>query len=260
MSNNQKYLETLQNINTFVSLMGLNATGAIGEIIAQVILLKAFDNVQIQNKSGEFSKPISVELFLKSLFGEANFKDLNLNDTNLLGGLVCFSHFIHKLDDFKAEDAIQFFVGRCAACQFKKCHESSDLLIPIVLKDNTITYIIIQVKNHQKFDEGKINDAFLRLKKYEKDIFNIKTYTKPILILMCLGCEVDIITNKKSRTNNFYIYGQNLIKSSGLFNEDDFNGLKSLLDCDRGDLNTKDFDELVVEQVTIGSRSKPKTS
>ena len=45
--------------------MALNATGAIGEVIAQIILLKAYDNVKIrQRQQREFSTAINVQAFL----------------------------------------------------------------------------------------------------------------------------------------------------------------------------------------------------
>ena len=68
--------------------------------------------------------------------------------------MICFTHFIQKLDDLKDQDIIPDFIGRCAAGQFKKNYEGSDLFIPVVMKDNQISYIIIQIKNRKEIDQG----------------------------------------------------------------------------------------------------------
>lgn len=108
---------TLMKLNDIVQLMDLNVTGYIAEIIAELILLKTFDK---SLNDLTFSKPISVEMFLKKLLGTDYYqKEHSSIDNQILEGLVCFNHFIKRFDSITHDEVFKNFIGRGAAGKFK---------------------------------------------------------------------------------------------------------------------------------------------
>jgi hypothetical protein len=159
MLNKQNLTEMLQCLNTYVQTLYLEASGSIGKIVAQIILLLAFDNarqttkdsVDKANESILITVPIQVGQFLLSLIGRENFEKLKCNlNSELLDGLVCFTHFERKFDNLSMQDTKTDFLARSAAGQFKPKEPGYDLFIPILLPSNHITYMLIQVKNLRK--------------------------------------------------------------------------------------------------------------
>lgn len=186
-------------ISDFVhSGSSLGSLGAVREFVSQVILLKAFDNLQAVPRNIDslplkyyhylllyllldlYTRSHTLQSFLVSLVGEANFRRYFhregecLIHPKLLQGTVCFTHFIKKLNknltycqtlkvfDYRIicqnlihELTFKDFIARAAAGQFKN-NKGFDLFIPIILEDDTITYLLIQIKNSIKnFKEAK---------------------------------------------------------------------------------------------------------
>jgi len=140
----------LDQLNNYVQRTSLISSGQVGEIVSQLILVMAFDDaVHSSPNHAElyaYSYPVTVRDFLSSLFGEKLFKSMKtMPSDRFLNGLVCFTHFIRKLNDLNYKDTMLKFVARCAAGQFKPNNESVDLFIPVILEDNKLTYIFIEV-------------------------------------------------------------------------------------------------------------------
>ena len=139
-------------------------TGAVGELVAELILLAAQD-LAVKDSSDKLdlvespSKPITVKQFLEALVGKDNFKEkIRLNQL-VSDGLVSFTHFrklITKEKRIKRSTMLTDFIGRCAAGRFPQNFPFADLFIPVVLKDGRVTCILIQVKNQKDTFNEKV--------------------------------------------------------------------------------------------------------
>ena len=194
MSESEHLKSILDNLNNYVQSVSLNSTGSIGEIVAELILLLAYDRACgniLDMTLKNLLKAITVESFLKSLVGESNY-DIMKKDIpkNIEKGLLCFTHFIKKYDKLNVEDAIKDFIGRGAAGQFKNNEKGIDLFIPVVSGNDIITYIFIQVKNYaDKISPKAINVV---IEKMKPEISYFEESIKPYLsIFMNLGTEYD---------------------------------------------------------------------
>lgn len=66
MSDQNNLRSILSNLNNYIQTLSLNSTGSIGEIIAELILLLAYDRACDNNN---IAKAITVESFFISLVG-----------------------------------------------------------------------------------------------------------------------------------------------------------------------------------------------
>lgn len=98
------------------------------------------------------AKPLTVKTFLIALLGSDNYQKVSswIPD-GVQEGLVCFNHFIKKVDDLSMQDVFYDFIGRNAAGSFRDCFPGIDLFVPVILKDNTITMLYFQIKNVMDF-------------------------------------------------------------------------------------------------------------
>lgn len=153
-TNSNALCDILSDVNSIIQTSSLNVTGAIGEIVAQVILLLAHDFAiktieQETKREKKFSEAITVEQFLTALVGKQQFESIMTKQISegMKRGLVCFTHFIKKLDNLTYEDMIPDFVARAAAIQLKDAHPHIDLVLVVVLENGELAFIVIQVKN-----------------------------------------------------------------------------------------------------------------
>ncbi len=149
MSDQYALVEVLTNVKSHLQPSVLNEAGCIGEICAETILLLAFDNALKRGYHSEiFSKAITVEAFLNSLVGKEQSQFiLDSVAQSMKNGLVYFTHFIKRLQDFTFQNVVPHALARCAAIQLQDDHENIDLVIPVVLEKSQISYIVIQVQN-----------------------------------------------------------------------------------------------------------------
>jgi hypothetical protein len=269
MSDKEALSDALTNLNSLIQTSSLNATGSIGEIVAQLILLLAHDVATSESQKGYFSKAVTVEQFLSALVGHDQYVNTMLKKTNqediisteMKEGLVCFTHFIKKLDELTHEDVIPDFVARAAAAQLKDRTEGIDLVIPVVLKSGEIGCIVIQVKNIA--NPGNLTDIAVNAlpqSSFFQDQFSCKHF---LGLVMSLGESDDLQKEKikqvkfdykrKEPCCNFILHGLN--KTIYPFLDTDVQDkLKKLLDCDRNNLeNMKGiYGEKVLERVAIG--------
>ena len=152
MSDDKILGEILDCFSVMISKSELISTGLMGELVTEILLLKAHNLAALENKSIKnflFSRPITVAQFMQSLIGESNFEDKfkhNLKPRTL-NAILAFNHFIEKLDVLKQNDLLKDFIGRCAAGRFKFGFPKYDFFVPIIFEDNEIGCILIQVKN-----------------------------------------------------------------------------------------------------------------
>lgn len=143
MEHKENLLNIISVFNNFMQSFSLNTVGALGEIVAELVLLLAFDDASKKKKRSFYSLPITVEEFIQSLVGRTNSeKILNTLELKFKNGLVYFTQFIKKLDDLVYKDLRSAFLAKCAAVQLKDNHKDIDLVIPVVLEDNGIGFIV----------------------------------------------------------------------------------------------------------------------
>ena len=290
MSNKSHFNEILIKLNDHIQLMDLNFTGYIGEVVAEIILLKAFDHNPKQDKSS-FSKAILVEDFLFSLLGINNFgKIKKIIDPTVLKGLICFNHFNKKFDDLKYAHVNESFIERGAAGKFKDGHYRSDLFIPIVLESNEISFIIIEVKNDESLStfvslsdvlktdrkcfEAKFYDRVKNIEdqfeSYRNEEINesskasSRKVSNPVNkleslkqlfvpIVMNFGTVLNEAHRKNLNKYGYIVYDLGVATQSELFDDDIINNFKTILNSCRSNLKSSKYDIEVIKKVAIGN-------
>jgi hypothetical protein len=256
-------------LNKYTQTMFLESAGAVGEIIAELIILLAFDQAQ-KNSGKSYLSAITVEQFLKTLIGCENFEKFRSKTTiEMLESLICFNHFVRKFDDLSYRDTLNDFIGRGAAGQFKRKNIGFDLFIPCILKSNEISYIYIQVKN----TESKLSASRI-LNHPNKSHFKDSQINKHFLpIIMSLGSEVtesEVVIGKDLRhtvTQSEVVIGNDLRHTATAINKnylvlskiskniypflDDeiINHLNRIAMCDRNLYNADMYDKDILENV-----------
>jgi hypothetical protein len=133
------------------------AAGDVGQLVAELILLHAFD-VACRGNRGPFkySQPITLKQFLVALFPHY-FKDPDQGAgldskykktwKQLLAGTVCLTHWIKVSGYFPNLHQLHDFYHQCAGIIAKDNEETLDLVIPVALSKDKISLVAIQVKN-----------------------------------------------------------------------------------------------------------------
>lgn len=256
MSNERNYYDILNNFNYYIQETDLEITGGIGEIISQIILLRAFDKAAasqiLQNKY--YSNSVTVKDFLKQLFGNQILIDTV--DNHVLSGIVSFNHFIKRIGEdsnksLNYDVILSRFIARCAAGHFENRHEGIDFFIPIVFENNKISYIFIQTKNWK----SKYLNADLIDKKFGKgiknDLFTDNQKVDVIRIVFFIGNELN--EKEKFVKRGLLPFDSQTLKESKLFDEETLNLINTILWSNRFILNDEKYDKNVIKQVTIGS-------
>jgi hypothetical protein len=269
LSNENHQIEMLKCLNSYVQTMYLEAAGSIGEIVAQIILLLAFDNgrkmSQVTSSSDSllYTAPIQVKTFLLSLIGEKIFEAIKDNmNSDLLDGLLCFTHFERKFDRLNIADTKRDFIARSAAGQFKPKEPGYDLFIPILLPNNQITYILIQVKNWKKSPSKSQINVDCPHKKY----FEGNRIISFLPIFIHVGVQTDSnsvflvsrnfnIDKKRLKINMLVIDGVNKTNYPFL-KEESINVLNQMANCDRNLFKSPLYDPKIIKQVGVVNMSK----
>ena len=248
MTDEHIFPKILEHLINFIQLMNLEVTGPIGEIVAQLLLLKAFKNSQKITDS----EACTVESFLTSLFGHLPI-NCNRMPKKILNGLVYFNHFIRRLDDFTYDDVIPRFIARGAAGQFMKNFVIFDLFIPVVLEQDEVTYILIQVKNRENITAEDFGSIFNKMRTYKElyKLFKNKKKGEYISLIMSLGEDFQSSKpNLKSLDLFFNLYD---LSNCMIYDQYTLKRLQLLLNCDRFDVKSSIYDQDVIDLVTIGS-------
>ena len=235
----------MDNVINFVQLLNLETGGPIGEIVAQLLLLKAFDNRPKMINS----EACAVLSFLTTLFGGV-FHHISNISPKTLNGLIYLNHFIQRLEDFTYQDVLTSFVARGAPGQFMKKFETFDIFIPVVLENNEITYILIQVKNQEHLSTKSSGNIFEKMNSFGDQFFKNQKKIDHNLLLMSLRDKFPRVP-KLFSGELFYSFKD--IGLSGLYNEYIMNRFSMLLDCDRFNFNSNLYDQDVIKLVTVGS-------
>jgi hypothetical protein len=262
MKENEPLKQMLNYLHSYVKRLNSNATGYIGEIVAEIILLLANDRAHdYQNQKKRlnklYSEPITVYQFLASLIGETKFNSMENKDlisSDILKALVCFTHFIQKLDNVNYESTCIDFLGRCAAGQFKAYQENFDLFIPIILENNEVSYLFFQIKNRK----SNVTNSDIKILTPSKCFFKNNRIQPYLIILMSLGNENSKLNVSQVKLSSNQ--SQTCILIQGLDNFD-FIGkqirkaLRKLLDSNRNCMNEDIYDPNVLKRVAIGHYS-----
>ena len=127
-----------------------------GELVARLLLSMAWDDCCGKDDFVCSSiRPVSVQTFLTNLGGAKLIKKMKkskISETNLerlLNGYVFFTHFLPVTYSVKEQDLRNCF-ARSAAMIIKRGEVAIDLIIPILLKDNKMSYISVQVNNYSR--------------------------------------------------------------------------------------------------------------
>jgi len=240
---------------------------SIGEIVAQIILLLAFDNARktIVNRPNEsilITMPIQVRDFLISLIGITKFEKFKGGfNCALLDGLVCFTHFERKFDPLNMQDTKSDFIARSAAGQFKPKESVYDLFIPVLLYDNNVTYILIQVKNHAKSPTG-YGIAYPRKEYFEGNVIipflpilmHVGTNSNPDRESVFLESRDIHIGSERVEISQIIIDG--IDKSYPFMDEKIVTVLNQIANCDRNLLESPIYDPRIIKQVGVVNMRK----
>ena len=234
--------DIIANLTDYIQLMNLEATGPVGEIVAQLILLTAFDHSTKEDQS----EVCTVKQFLSTLFGSCPSK---IPDT-ILNGIIFFNHFIERLNKLCFDDILQGFLARGAAGKFKKNYKTFDLFIPFVLQGNEVSFILIQVKNRVVFNQTMAEKVFKKMEIVDSDMFKDQTVLPFLSILMSLG---DAHTNDPNTLENQLFFSFKNLTDSKIYSDDTLTSLRTLLNCERFDLTSTKYEVEVLKSLMIGS-------
>jgi hypothetical protein len=180
-----------------------------GELVAKIILLLARDLCVYSCQASSSAQVVSlirkslVSDFLDTLCGSENLKASLLpyvNDdfkTRFLGGLVYFTHFVYVVYTPTRDELRQFF-ARGAAVFCRRFQVGIDLIIPVLLPGNSMSYILVTVKNYSsKSNESKLAPFKSRADKVKIDA-GVIDY--PYLVLfMDVGPNLEPVIEMTSR-------------------------------------------------------------
>jgi len=94
-----------------------------------------------------------LETFIRKSEWECALKgqiDLQLQE-NFMNGIVFFTHFISVIYTPR-QDQLHHFLQRGAAVSCRRNQSGVDIIIPVLLNDGKVTYILIQVCNYTVSD------------------------------------------------------------------------------------------------------------
>lgn len=276
MTNHDHLADMLEHVHNSLAVMSLDYSGAIGEVVTELILLLAFDKAVTEqqakaqeSKRDDYSlKPVTIEQFLKVLFGEQHFDQMNI-EQNTKEALLYFNHFVKVFDDLSEADVHKLFKS-CAGVQIN--NSRFDLVLFAMRRDDTIVALRFQIKNVEQHREDQVllsigPNSFQRSRHPTKVVPYIS-------ILMNLGHSTPktifeaapvttCIQNKKTHpipefeglsSNTIRHYQANGFNSSVypfIRNEKLVNAINNLINLNRLSKKSLDntFGELVVEQV-----------
>ncbi|CAG8852198.1 13669_t:CDS:1, partial [Gigaspora margarita] len=173
---------------------GVVEAGYRGELTARLLLLKAWDNC-IQKKypgsrdvGNDYSRFMTINEFLKSLLADEVYKKIedrlnkrvNFTGTKFGEAYIKFTHFINVTYTPKRKNLGNALI-RGVAFSCKRNQRGVDIIIPIYvgtldekLKEDRISYILIQVKNWSTDNKGddyplsataKLSPAYIDIEK-----------------------------------------------------------------------------------------------
>lgn len=176
--------------------------GDIGEMVASLILMFAYDEVQFKN-STVLPVPIPLGDFMASLLGEEQrniMAERASTDSDMKKlwekGLVFFNHFV-RTKEYPAEGILERAYERGAAFFPRENFPGIDLIIPIKVPDADMTFLAIQVKN-RKDDNAHYEIKRNASSSMKKASDKLKWERAHIGIMMCLR-------HDSSATERFYL-------------------------------------------------------
>lgn len=169
---------------------GTVSMGDIGEIVASMMLLFAYDELQFHQPKA-LPTPIALQKFMTSLFGQdrcAGMTDRMHSDDDMRdlwdNGLVFFNQFI-RLQHAPDQDTLERLFNRGAAVFLPGASVGADIIVPVRIADAEMSFCIIQVKNRK--DDHPTPSLRLEAVSSLKDSASAYKWSKHhIGIMMCL--------------------------------------------------------------------------
>ncbi|KAK2786799.1 hypothetical protein FQN53_006096 [Emmonsiellopsis sp. PD_33] len=179
------------------SLEGSIDPGDLGEMVAALLLLFAYDKAQSTFQYDFLPMLIRLDKFMGSLFGKTvrgDIADRMGTDTEMKvlweSGTVSFSHFV-KLNEKPTKETLRLAFNRGAALFLPDRFPGANILIPVrVPGAEDLSFCLIQVKNSKddKLTAGLENLATDALADAQKNLFPGTNY---LGIVMCLRGSAD---------------------------------------------------------------------
>lgn len=133
---------------------GSVSVGDVGEIVAFLVLLFAYDELQFHTPRA-LPTPIPLRDFMASLFGQerrAWMTDRMHSDYDMRelwdNGFVFFNQFI-RLEHVPDQDTLEKLFNRGAAVFLPGASVGADIIIPVRIHDAEMSFCIFQVKNRK---------------------------------------------------------------------------------------------------------------
>jgi hypothetical protein len=198
---------------------GIVDGGARGELVARILFLMAWDRA-CKNDTSEYkprftifgdhkvlyTRPLVVREFLHSLADKDQF-DVALNGQidqkemeRFLKGRVFFTHFTSVTYSVKRSDLIDFY-ERGVAILCKRNQAAVDMIIPVRLCQDDMSYILVQVRNYTHSD-GKYKLASLELRPENADLSEEPADYPYLALYLQLGYKIGRVRNLKNMKND----------------------------------------------------------
>eukprot|EP01119_Soliformovum_irregulare_P016271 TRINITY_DN4686_c0_g1_i3.p1 TRINITY_DN4686_c0_g1~~TRINITY_DN4686_c0_g1_i3.p1 ORF type:complete len:677 (-),score=68.56 TRINITY_DN4686_c0_g1_i3:911-2941(-) len=145
MEKSDVFVEVISEVVKSLFVGDLNL-GAVGELNARILLSRAYDQIVRDKSKGSavYSiESVTTEEFIRKLAPPPKTEDDNLSK-DAMRGTVCFTNWATISYRPTPSTLVEAF-NRRSALVFKIGQEGSDLLIPIKLRDRSMTAIVFQV-------------------------------------------------------------------------------------------------------------------
>jgi hypothetical protein len=143
----------LRCLNNYIQY-GIVEAGPRGELLARVMLLMCRDaTVDNEHSDRQGTETVKVGDFLNQLYGHersgiirGHFGD---NADSFMGGYLSFNHFIY-VNVLPPIETMEFYYVLHMALFCRRNQDLVDLIIPVKLAGGQFSFILVQVKNHQR--------------------------------------------------------------------------------------------------------------
>ncbi|EEP79269.1 predicted protein [Uncinocarpus reesii 1704] len=184
----------LSVVNAFLEacLQGSIHVGDIGEVVASLVLLFSMDSLQLMS----FPCSVTTQEFFRSFLGSEISQQIGERAADVESmrvvwekGNVFFNHFFRSLE-IPSQRTIKAAYRRGAALFLPERFPGADILIPIMLPDGEMSFVLIQVKNRQ---HDRMNDttSCAAVFSIEKAIKALGMTNNHFGLVMCLREEKD---------------------------------------------------------------------
>lgn len=147
---------------------GAFGAGSAGEIVAQILMLHAFDKTEDEGTKGERGiKCVKLKGYLEQLIKAGDEVDSCISPNSCKNGTVSLNQFVllEQTQELN-EDLFELLYSRSAGGVFFAGQRGADLIVPYKIKDRSFGVILVQVKNWNvlRYDKNYPASATSKLK------------------------------------------------------------------------------------------------